>query len=111
MNIGVGGLFWKPFIQIPGNAATEKINFGPGISEASSQYDFTSNLNLKFGYFGYKYNPDATDLGEYLFRSEAYPTMLQNGNSGGWVWLGNEYKSMGAKLTWNLLDGNSGKIF
>ncbi len=105
MNIGVGGLFWKPFLGIPGNASTKKINFGPGISEASTQYDYNSRLTVKFGYFGYKYNPDATNLGEYLLRSEAYPTILQNGTVGDWVWLGNEYKSMGVKVTWDLLDG------
>ncbi len=105
MNIGVGGLFWKPFLGIAGNASTKKINFGPGISEASTQYDFTPALTLKFGYFGYKYNPDASNLGEYLLRSEAYPTILQNGTVGDWVWLGNEYKSMGTKLTWDLLGG------
>lgn len=106
MTIGVGGLFWKPFLVKLGNAATEKINFGPGISEASSQYDFTPNLTFKFGYFGYKYNPDATNLGEYLLRSEAYPTVLQNGQSGGWDLIGNAYKSMGTKLTWDLAGGN-----
>ncbi len=104
MNIGVGGLFWKPFLTTEAKA-TKKINFGPGISEASTQYDFNPRLTVKFGYFGYKYNPDATNLGEYLLRSEAYPTIIQNGNSGGWVWLGNENKSMGAKVTWDLLDG------
>jgi len=104
MNIGVGGLFWKPFLTTDA-LSTKKINFGPGISEASTQYDFNPRLTVKFGYFGYKYNPDAVNLGEYLLRSEAYPTIIQNGNSGGWVWLGNENKSMGAKVTWDLLNG------
>ena len=104
MNIGVGGLFWKPFLTTD-NASTKKINFGPGISEASTQYDYNPRLTVKFGYFGYKYNPDAINLGEYLLRSEAYPTILQNGTVGDWVWLGNEYKSMGTKVTWDLLGG------
>src|SRR3954469_9242906 len=86
MNIGVGGLFWKP-IPETSNDQTKRIGFGPGISEASAQYDFSSSLTLKFGFFGYKYNSDASDLGEYLLRSEAYPNIIFSGGPGGWVWL------------------------
>jgi hypothetical protein len=100
MNIGVGGLFWKPVPEAD-DAATKRINFGPGISEASARYDFTDRMKLKFGFFGYKYNPDAVNLGEYLLRSEAYPTIIQTGSMGGWVWMNsNEYKSMGAQFSW-----------
>ncbi|MCD6024360.1 MAG: hypothetical protein K0Q91_1276 [Fibrobacteria bacterium] len=100
MNIGVGGLFWKPIPEAT-DAATKRINFGPGISEASARYDFNDRMSIKFGFFGYKYNPDAVNLGEYLLRSEAYPTIIQTGSMGGWVWLNsNEYKSMGAQFSW-----------
>ncbi len=34
-------------------------------------------LKIALGYFPFKYNPDAKDLGEYLLRSEAYPTVIQ----------------------------------
>ena len=99
MNIGVGGLFWKPVPETP-DAGSKRINFGPGISEASARYDFTDRATLKFGFFGYKYNPDAVNLGEYLLRSEAYPTIIQTGSVGGWVWMNsNEYKSMGAQFS------------
>ncbi len=105
MNMGVGGLFWKPMPETP-NVASKRIQFGPGISEASAQYDFSHALNLKFGFFGYKYNPDAVNLGEYLLRSEAYPSIIHTEGTGGWVWLNsNEYKSMGTKLSWDLLGG------
>jgi hypothetical protein len=33
-------------------------------------------LRMSAGYFPYKYNPDAKDLGEYLFRDAAYPTFI-----------------------------------
>jgi hypothetical protein len=105
VNIGVGGLFWKP-IPETSNPASTRIQFGPGISEASVQYDFQKNLNWKFGFFGYDYNPDAMNLGEYLLRSEAYPGLVRTAGSGGWVWMNdNKYKSMGTKVTWDLLDG------
>jgi len=37
----------------------------------------TKPFTLTFGVFHYKYNPDVKNLGEYLFRSMAYPNFLQ----------------------------------
>jgi hypothetical protein len=52
------------------------------IHRADMEYGFlsTENLSLKLqlGYFPYKYNPQATNLGEYLFRSESYPNHIVN---------------------------------
>ncbi|GEM_PF-1840250 len=45
--------------------------------QARLQYQSGSQL-LKFGVFDFKYNPDSKDLGEYLVRSEAYPTILES---------------------------------
>jgi hypothetical protein len=101
MNIGVGGLFWKASPELTVQSKT--IQFGPGISEASAEYLFSSNHKLKFGFFGYKYNPDASNLGEYLLRSEAYPTLIK---TGGWVWMNSAaYQSMGLRYNWTALDG------
>jgi hypothetical protein len=36
-------------------------------------------LQLAVGYFPFKYNPDAKDLGEYLLRDIAYPTVIKTG--------------------------------
>ena len=36
------------------------------------------SLGAAFGIMQYKYNPDATDMGEYLFRSGTYPAYLIN---------------------------------
>jgi hypothetical protein len=38
----------------------------------------TGPQSVKFGFFDFKYNPDSKDLGEYLIRSEAYPTILES---------------------------------
>lgn len=35
-------------------------------------------LQFTLGYFPYKYNPDARDLGEYLYRSGTYPAYIIN---------------------------------
>lgn len=34
------------------------------------------SLEFCAGYFGYKYNPDVRNLGEYLFRSGTYPALI-----------------------------------
>jgi hypothetical protein len=97
VSIGVGGIFWKAFEQETGEPEAKVIHFGPGISNAF--YKFTPNeaLNLTLGYFPYKYNPSARNLGEYLFRTEAYPTVVFNG---GWSWLNSaSYNAVGLKLT------------
>ncbi|HUI92953.1 MAG TPA: hypothetical protein VLX68_11960 [Chitinivibrionales bacterium] len=43
------------------------------LGDAESPY-----LQFTLGYFPFKYNPDARDLGEYLYRSGCYPAVLFN---------------------------------
>ena len=50
-----------------------------GITEAHGEFDIVRSgddllLQLKAGVFGYKYNPDAKNLGEYMFSTWTYPT-------------------------------------
>lgn len=41
--------------------------------------NFNSGMNrAKFGIYDFKYNPDSKNLGEYLLRSTAYPTILES---------------------------------
>lgn len=108
---GVGGLFWyavpRPdpvysevgrFAQLP--------KFGPGITRADMVYRFSDEPNpmftLQAGYFPYKYNPDASNLGEYLLRSGAYPGYISNG---GWNLMGNAYMMQGVRLNMALWGG------
>jgi len=41
-------------------------------------FDGAVPLTLQAGYFPFKYNPEAANLGEYLFRSGCYPTYVIN---------------------------------
>lgn len=98
LNIGVGGIFWKAFEAGTGSPESKVIKFGPGISSAYMKWSASPNLDLTFGYFPYKYNAAARNLGEYLFRTEAYPTIIY---TGGWSWMNDaQYRTVGAKLTW-----------
>ncbi len=110
---GVGGLFYYAYpTGNPGEQAGYKNaqDFGPGISEADAIYRF-GNLDhspafLQMGYFSYKYNPDAMDLGEYLMRSEAYPNVIVSGDAGGWNFLSEaNYIMIGLRLNVSLWDG------
>jgi hypothetical protein len=38
----------------------------------------SGNQMVKGGLYNFKYNPDSRNLGEYLLRSEAYPTVLES---------------------------------
>lgn len=103
LSVGVGGIFWKAQEAGGGGPADKVIKFGPGISNAFMRWSPNEALNLTFGYFPYRYNEAATNLGEYLFRTEAYPTIVY---TGGWSWMNDiGYNSVGAMLTWNLADG------
>lgn len=86
IDAGISGLFWYSFPISDGLPHTRLIKFATGVPVADAIYSFgdleSPWLKLQMGLFGYKYNPDATNLGEYLFRSGTYPGYLW---TGGWV--------------------------
>jgi hypothetical protein len=101
ISVGVGGLFWYTLPVSPGAPHTRLVKFGPGVVEASGEFKFGDPESpwgrLEFGYFPYKYNPDAKNLGEYEFRSGTYPGYLW---TGGWSIINSAaYMAQGAKLT------------
>lgn len=104
MVVGVGGIFWNPFPNRASAAFTVNTQFGPGITEAAGIYRFgdpgdKSSDFLQFGYFPLKYNRDAANLGEYLFRSGTYPSLVFTGGPGSWSFVnGAFYMAQGARL-------------
>jgi hypothetical protein len=52
------------------------------IHRADIEYGFfgseNASLKVQLGYFPFKYNPQAKNLGEYLFRSGTYPNFIVN---------------------------------
>lgn len=65
------------------NAEPLQKSFAFSLLEASMQTNWRvgddDSIFSKFGYFPVKYNPEAMNLGEYLFRSNAYPALLISG--------------------------------
>ena len=108
VKVGAGGVFYGSYPQvINSGGAGYGVKFGPGITQAQAQYKFGDVDHswgaLRVGYFGYKYNPDAKNLGEYLFRAGAYPTYVV---TGGWSIMDNALvKVQGIEFSLNQLDG------
>lgn len=108
MKVGVGGVFFYSFPINRGNAASQGTKFGPGVSQAQALYKFGDPdapfASLRVGYFPYKYNPDAKNLGEYLFRSMPYPTFVF---TGGWTITDNALaKVQGLQFTFSQFGGS-----
>lgn len=100
LTVGVGGIFWYSIPSDANTISSRQTQFGPGISQAQGIYTFGDLENpaarLQMGFFPYKYNPDAKNLGEYLMRSGAYPGYL---TTGGWSMLNSAaYMMQGLRL-------------
>jgi hypothetical protein len=84
-DIGLGGVFeyQKREVITSQWGGTQYKNFFTGPSVADIRYGSLAGdgqgFGLQFGMFDYKYNPDASNLGEYLFRSGAYPGYVTSG--------------------------------
>jgi hypothetical protein len=98
----IGGLFWLPLMPPNDFSPGARIlQFGPGVGEAQGVYSFGNpaepSSRLQFGLFPIKYNPDAANLGEYLYRSGTYPGYIWNG---GWSYVNSaSYLAQGVRWT------------
>lgn len=101
----IGGLFWYPVN--PGETSAERlVRFGPGVGQAQAIYSFGDpaqpTAKLQVGLFPVKYT-DATNLGEYLYRSGTYPGSII---TGGWSYLNSaSYLAQGARFVLPTLNG------
>lgn len=85
LSAGIGGIFQfrKPENDGAGFFGHKRKTFFSGPTRTEAVYHFGDVaepwLKLGLGMFPYKYNAEACNLGEYLFRSEAYPTITSTG--------------------------------
>ncbi len=106
ISAGISGLFWYSLPETEGLPHTRTVKFATGLSGASATYAFGNlenpYLKLQMGFFPYKVNPDARNLGEYLFRSGTYPGYLW---TGGWTILNTAvYGANGIKSSFDFLN-------
>jgi hypothetical protein len=89
---GLGGIFQfrKPEVVSSDVFGHQRKGFfiGPTRTEALFHFGDLEKpfLKLGLGMFGYKYNPEAANLGEYLFRTGTYPNYIM---SGGYSFINN----------------------
>jgi hypothetical protein len=105
IKVGVGGLFFYGY-PATASASGRVIKFGPGVGQAQFIYKFGDVENpswlVQGGFFPYKYNPDAKNLGEYLMRSGTYPGYEV---TGGWSTINSAlYMASGLRVRGNFLD-------
>jgi hypothetical protein len=85
LEVGLGGIFQfgKPerINEVFGGSQYKMFFIGPTVAKATVLFGNPDKprFTLGGGLFPYKYNPDAANLGEYLFRSGPYPTYVMNG--------------------------------
>lgn len=103
-DIGLGGIFQYMKSEEVNSRwlGTQWKMFFIGPTVADLRYGSAKDgdgFGFQFGRFTYKYNPEATNLGEYLFRSAAYPTFLMGG---GYAFLGDPMAFLqGSRLHWS----------
>jgi hypothetical protein len=90
---GLGGIFEFPKPEKSGEefGGSQYKLFYIGPSIAKAMYHFggvQGRFSLGGGMFPFQYNPDANDLGDYLFRSQPYPTSIMTGGNGGLTAIG-----------------------
>jgi hypothetical protein len=93
---GLGGIFEFPKPEKSGEefGGSQYKMFYIGPSVAKAMYHFggvgQGRFSLGGGMFPFKYNPDANNLGDYLFRSQPYPTSIMTGGNGGLTAIGEQ---------------------
>jgi hypothetical protein len=76
VNAGLMGVLWWPYTPESGPPGSRTVRVDPRLSILKARWNFGAQENrsfAEFGYFPYKYNKDAWNLGEYLYRSGTYP--------------------------------------
>jgi hypothetical protein len=99
LRVGLGGIFEFQKSEMVGSTwgGTQYKNFFNGPTVADANYSFGSG-SIGLGMFPFKYNRDAHNLGEYLFRSGPYPGYI---GSGGYSYVGdNQAYLQGFKSKW-----------
>jgi len=101
----VGGTYWNPSFNENVSSESSLRYFAAAAPRAEISYAFGGTPSEPFlkatgGLFQYKYNEYSRNLGEYMFRTTAYPTQVM---TGGLTWVDvNRASVTGLKLSQSL---------
>jgi hypothetical protein len=90
LNTTLGGVYWNPTVNTGASTPEGSLRyFAAGVPRASMTYALggeptTPFVTIEGGIFPYKYNEYSRNLGEYAFRSVAYPAQVF---TGGLTWV------------------------
>lgn len=88
LNATLGGIFWNPTYNENSSSESSLRYFAATAPRASLTYVYGDLekpwLTLEAGMFPYKYSEHSRNLGEYMFRTTAYPSQVFNG---GLTWV------------------------
>lgn len=88
LNATIGGIYWNPTFNENSSSESSLRYFAAMAPRASATYTFGDiakpSFTIEAGLFPYKYNEYSRNLGEYLFRTTAYPSQVFNG---GLTWV------------------------
>jgi hypothetical protein len=110
VSVGLSALIWWPYDGgISDDVKQRVMNVKPMVPIARARWQFgdpnIAGGSLMLGTFNYKYNPDARNLGEYLYRSGTYPGFLWSND--GWLLMNRAGNySHGLLLGLTQLDGH-----
>jgi hypothetical protein len=80
INLAGGGVVAFSTPQVGGQPQNMQTHLFFLFKSANAKYSFFNSdkvdLKLQVGYFPYKYSPNVRNLGEYLFRTNAYPLIV-----------------------------------
>jgi hypothetical protein len=103
INAGLEGKVWHPFTSNNPQIEYHRKYNALWVDQGNGTYKVGDPgkpwLTLTSGYFRYKYNPEARNLGEQLFRSVAYPGIIMD------YFDFAEIRLLGAMGHFNLLNG------
>lgn len=74
---GFKAIIWWPFQAKATQPHERTIRVEPRVSQVKAMRALGEQAYVEFGFFPYKYNPDAQNLGEYLYRSGTYPGVIR----------------------------------
>ncbi|MBF0431042.1 MAG: hypothetical protein HQK83_07170 [Fibrobacteria bacterium] len=106
-NFGLVGFYFFPFPQHPTQGRQSFLMGSVSVAAAAGTYSFGDLENpwsqLTIGWQPYKYNRFTKTFGDYLFRTESYPSLIRTGEYGA---INNAQASiLGAAYNVNLFDG------
>jgi hypothetical protein len=92
LDLLVGGVYYIPTYQQPSELPSKIRYFAGSVPRMDVSYLFGPDpkkpfLRLDGGVFNYKYNENARNLGEYLYRTGTYPGWISTGAPGGITYL------------------------